>query len=321
MTKKIKSPKHILFLPWDKNGIPLSEVLAVHEQFRPRHALPDNLGDGFLLTMNPIYRNLRAEFVKRGFSFTQKDFCFYFSFPLMSLDDALEARKIPYRNNFHWLKLLEERAPGQFTLTELKRSELQFNYLFHESAHFIAHSVFFGDTPPRKVAKNSDSLLKILLGEAFANAVECISSVFAEGEIGSYFLDANCHYRASEKEVRLIRSSAEKFGYAAVVRVLMAAFLYSNFLYEKVGSREKKQIRDFSLVREKKSIDTLLRIGLQLCEQFRTTTTHLHLVKTGFPADLDKQMRFDPLARLLKKENIALRDKAYLLAEIACRGL
>ncbi len=314
-----KSKKRIFFIPCDKKGIPLKEVIAVHRQFRSSRALSGNLGDGFLYAMNPIFRNVRNEFLKRGFSFTEENICHYFSFPLMSLDDVIAARAVPYRDNFSWLGVLEKRAPGKFTLSELKRSELQFNYLFHESAHFIAHSVFFGRIHPAAVPKNSDSLLKILLGESFANTVECLSSAFAEGEMGAYFLDANCHFRSNEKEVTVIRESLKKIGVEGVARILLAAFLYSNFMYEILGRKEKKLIFEFSGIQKKTSIEALIRIGLQLSVQFRSTTTHLHLLKIGYEADLAKLMRFDPVARLLKKENSSLKEKAEFLAAVIGR--
>lgn len=308
MKKKLKFEK------LDAKGIPLAEIILAHRQFSG--GIADNLGDSFLYTLNPIYRNVRDDFLRRGFTFTQENLGGYFSFPLMALDDVMAAGVVPYRANFPWLEILEKRAPGKFTLTELKRSELQFNYLFHESAHFIAHSVFFGKTKLVDVPKNQDSLLRILIGESFANVVEAMSAALAQGEIASYFLDANCHFRSSEKEVATILRAAKRFGFEATARVLLGAFLYSNFLHEKLNARQVAKIHRFSRLPKSALISPLVKIGLQLSEQFRTTTTQLHLVKVGF---IDLKLGFDPIDRLLKDSTLV--GKTEELVQVICAGL
>lgn len=313
--------KRLSFEKPDKRGIPLRELISVHRQFRAKGSLPENLGDGFLFDQNPVFRSVRESCLERGFSFTPSDHGLYYSFPLMSLDQVIETRRIPYRDNFAWLPLLEKSAPGQFTLTELKRSELLFNYVFHEAAHCIAHSVFFGRVRFSRLPKNADTLRKILIGEAFANMVEALSHAFAEGEIGSYFLDGNCHFRSSVKEVKEIRRFAKAHGYEKTATVLLAAFLYANYLLDRLGRREHALIRELAGLEKSAKIEKLAKIGTELSEQFRTTTTHLHLIKMGFPASLGPLMRADPLAVLLKKENMKLKEQVLSLAAIASRGL
>ncbi len=284
----------IAFEKLDPRGIPLREILQAHRGFAAPESLPENLGDGFLFAMNPIYRNVRLELLRLGFSFTQEDFCHYFSFPLMSLDEVIAARRIPYRNNIYWVETL---ARASFTLTELKRSELQFNYLFHESAHCIAHAVLFGRKHLRELPKNAGVLLRVLMGEAFANTVECLSALHAEGEIEAYFLDANCHFRTSAKEVQSIARAAKEFGFPAVSKALFVAFLYANYLYEGVGEAELRRISRFTEISKPAVLRALLRIGFTLSKEFRVGTTQLHLMKVGFPADLKKWMG-DPLRQL-----------------------
>jgi hypothetical protein len=306
----------------DKGGIPLAEVAAVHRQFRAAISLPGNLGDGFLCAHNPVYRYIRRACLASGFSFTRKNTERYYAFPLMSLDEVIDKRKIPYRNNFVWLEALEKRSPGKFTLTELKRSELQFNYLFHESAHCIAHSLFFSRTRFSHLPKHADSLLQILLGESFANTVEALSAVFAEGEIGSYFLDGNCHFRSSAREVRVIRRCGRIFGFEKTALVLLGSFLYANYLWNKLGRAELARILSFAGLEgtsNRKLVLSLARIGTELSEQFRTTTTQLHLMKLGYPANLQPLMRGDPLLRLRKKGKILAKTRE--LARIATEGL
>jgi hypothetical protein len=309
--------KKLQFQKVDSKGIPLAEAILVHRQFSA--GLKRNLGDGFLLHWNPIYRNIREAYLARGFTFTEKNIADYFSFPLMALDEILTIGKIPYRANSLWLEKIERLAPKKFTLTEIKRSELQFNYLFHESAHFIAHSVFFGKRSMRLLPKNADTILKILLGESFANTSEALSAALIQGEIGSFFLDANCHFRSSEKEVSAILAFAKGQGFPATAKVLLAAFLYANYMYEELPELKLRRIRKFAGLPNSISIKKLAKIGLQLSEQFRVTTTQFHLAKLGFPFDLRSLMKLDPVDKISNDKK--LNGQVQQLIDILCRDL
>jgi len=293
-------------------GEPLSHVITAHRQFRS--AVPENIGDGFLYEFNPVFRSVRDEARARGVKFTHQDYCNYFAYPLMCIDDVINARRIPYRRNFPWLEILAKR---DFNLDDLKKGELQYNYLFHESAHLIAHDIFFGRKSLARVPKNASTLLAIMVGEAFANTVECLASAFAEGEIGSYFLDANCHFRASEREVKILRAALRRYGAETTARVLMGAFLYSNYLVERLTGAELSRVRKFAGLPADAPVGALAKIGLQLNEKFRSVTTPLHLRKSGFGANLPRLFAVDPLRLLLSSS--ALRKGAERLAVIAAR--
>lgn len=304
-----------------ESGVPLAHLMRAHRQFRPRGFLPGNLGDGYLLAFNPVYRAVREAALGRGLRFSPRRGRFerdYYAFPLMSLDDAIDARRLPYHENFRWLELLEKRAPGAFTLPDLKAGELQFNYLFHESAHYVAHRELFGARSLEKEKKSARTLLAIMLGEAFANSVECLASAFAEGEIGGFFLDANCHFRANEKEMRLLHGAAARFGWEATARLLLAGFLYANYLVERLAPAEIRRVAEFAGVPAGALAARVARIGSELDEKFRTVTTPLHLRKTGFAASaIPRFLRADPLAQLLKDRE--LRVCAGNLAALAVR--
>jgi hypothetical protein len=269
--------------------------------------------------LNPIYRNIRKEAFTRGVRFSWKGHEAYYAFPLIALDNVIDSRVVPFRPNFRWLEVLEREAPGAFTIKDLKRGELQFNYLFHESAHLIAHSEFFGKCSPKRLPKSRNTLLGIMIGEAFANVVECLSSAIVEGEIGSYFLDANCHFRASEKDLKALMSGAARWGWPKTAKVLMGAFLYSNFLFERLNRREVARIAEFAGLSSQSRIKSLVQVGLALNEKFRTTTTPFHLRKLGFGRELPKLFSVDPLHLLLKPEFRKSREAAERLAEIAAR--
>jgi len=299
----------------DPTGIPLSEVIELHRKFCPPHTIRGNLGDGYLIHFNPIYRRIREEVLRKGFRFTTENVGNYYSFPLMALDEVIAKKKIPYRKNFLWLPTLEKVAQKKFTLSEIKRSEIQLNYLFHESAHCIAHDVLFGSKSILSVAKTKETLLKILIGESFANTVECLSAIYAEGELGFFFLEANCHFRANSKEIKTLKKTIEKYGTHKIFLLLLHAFLYANYLYEKLGKNEIQKIFYLTGSKPSKDLKKIIEIGLQLDTEFRTSTTQLHLLKIGFPKRLEAFFQ-DPMDLLDKKAE--LREAIARFATLAC---
>ncbi len=308
--------KRLPFLPRNLESPPLRELLSLHRKFRFRQTLPGNIGDGFLYATNPTYKNVRDEFLRRGFSFTKDDFCRYFDFPMMCLDDVLAARTLPYRDNFACLADMERRRPGVFHVSDLSQLSPNFNYLFHESAHCIAHSVFFGKTRMQQIPKTSESLLKILLGESFANAVECISGAFRVGAIGGYFLSANCHFSLSNEGANQLREGIRSLGFPAVTKTILASFLYSNFMYRELTPREQDLILEFSGTKRRESIRAIARTGFDLNPQFRTSTTPLHLLKVGFGPDVEKMIQFDPLEFIAKRNQADLRLQIEALVRV-----
>ena len=316
--------KRLSIEPFDHKALSVGALLRVHRQFRPSGYLPRNLGDGFLCSENRIFSNLRKEAIRRGIRFSDRldtpTVRNYYAFPLMSLDEIVDSREIPYRPNAVWLEILEKRAPGIFSITELKRGELQFNYLFHESAHLVAHDEFFGRKSILKVPKNSETLLAFMLGEAYANTVECLSSAIEGGEVASFFLDANCHFRANVKELRVMRRWIERRGFSATGRVLLGAFLYANYLYEKLGIYELEEISVFAGIEDGRKIRDLAEIGLGLNGEFRSITTPFHLVKTGFSANLKRLFSVDPMRVLLSSKGKNLKNKAVSLVDLAVDG-
>ncbi|MBI3556248.1 MAG: hypothetical protein HY074_08290 [Deltaproteobacteria bacterium] len=265
--------------------IRLRDVIALHEKYDGGEILRENIGDGFLCATNPVFRNIRSEFRRRGFSYSLEDRRGYFTFPLMSLDGVIADKTAPYRDNFSWLTKLEARAPGQFGLEDLRKFELHYNYLFHESAHCVAHSIVHEGHEPAFFEKNADTLLGNLIGEAFANTVEALCSVFVVGDIGAYFITANTHFALDMPGVAVVLRAARANGFAATIRILLYGFLYANFLYRELAGPELSQISQLAgIPSDADGLPELTRIALGLSETFRTETTMLYLIQQGYDA-------------------------------------
>lgn len=298
--------KRAAFVPWDPQGIPLNFLITAHKQNPSSKALRENLGDAFLYRQNPVFRNIRDEYLKRGFRYRDRDFCGAFSFPLMALDEFIDARAIPYHRNFRWIERMQRIAPGKFTFSEVKRFDLKFNYLMHESAHLIAHETFFGETSLRDVPKNASGLLRILLGEAFANTSEAISSVFAQDTFGNFFLSANSYFVVRGNNLVELVRFVRRFSFGAASRVLLASFLYANYLYVRLDKEELQAIRRFAGLGPRAPVEALVKIAFGLSMGFRLNTTPLHLFKIGFDREIAKLMERDPLRMLLEEESLGL---------------
>ena len=72
----------------------LAKLLEYHQQAEAVSALPDNLGDGYLLNNSAIFRCIREETLKAGFSFDNQKNDFYQALPLSQLESIFSEKKI-----------------------------------------------------------------------------------------------------------------------------------------------------------------------------------------------------------------------------------
>jgi hypothetical protein len=298
------SPKKLSFYRCDDKGIPLSFLIQAHCKYdsdkkSSARILKENIGDAFLYHENPIFRNIRDEYLKRGFSFSATDFCDYNAFPFMALDELIDAGKIPYLRNFRWIKRLHESCRGKLSCSELQYLNINYNYLLHESAHFIGHDVFFGRDSLNQITKTVETLLQVLVCESYANTAEAIALVFAKGAFGPYFLRANSYIFYPKEKLALLLSFVEKYGHSSTTRIYFASQLYANFLYNFLDVSEIEKICAFAGLECISEVETLARIFINSSAGssvvFRTKTTPFHLLKIGFDYDLLNSIDRDPL--------------------------
>lgn len=110
----------------------LNQLLQSHGAFEQAEGLPGNLGDGYLLTHNRIYKNIRKAAKGLQFKFADQPDNFYQALPLSQLDNLMAKKTIPYTDNVSVLKYLETNAAGRFYWDDVT-DNLKKNYLFHES--------------------------------------------------------------------------------------------------------------------------------------------------------------------------------------------
>ena len=168
----------------------------------------------------------------------------------------------------------------------------------------------------RPAPASGPALLHLVLSEAFANAAECLAAAFVDGDIGSYFLQGGAFYALDFDDRGTVLRSAGELGFEKTARVLLGAFLYSNFLHRRLQGGPLERVRELAGVaaggEQAATVAALGAIAFHLNEQFRVSTAPLYLLKQGFGPDLAALLDFDPLEEL--GEARELRSLARFLA-------
>ncbi len=268
--------------------------------------LAESVGDGFLYLHNPFVRRIRDAAWTAGFRFTLNDEGHYYGFPLIHLDTILARRKIPYRPSFKALEHLEERRPGFFKLADLQQNRPAPNYLLHESAHAVAFHQLFGR--PRDVAATfaqPAALLPLMLGESFAMTAEYLAACAVQGQPHAWFFSISS-YRHRTPKKKAVGELLLRHGFDFVGRALLLAFLYNNFLTDRLSRAQLAALlhaADPELARRLSRVEvgrfgSALNGLMVMSPAFRYDTARLFLTMFGRSRNIRRELAVDPL-RLL----------------------
>ena len=271
-----------------------------------RQRLAQSVGDGFLYLNNPFFRRVRDASLAAGFRFTLADPGAYYGFPLVHLDTILSRRQIPYRPSFTALEHLEERRPGFFTLADLQKNRPAPNYLLHESAHAVAFRALFGR--PRDVGaalSEPGSLVKLMLGESFAMTAEYFAACAVRGQPHAWFFSISSYRHRTQKK-KAVGELLERHGFDFVGRAVLLAFLFNNFLVERLDRRQLAALADAADPRlaRRLSPSALRQLGSTLSglmvmdPEFRYDTSRLFLTMFGRSRNIRRELSADPLSLL-----------------------
>lgn len=252
----------------------ISGLIDIHQKNLSKESLVNNLGDGFLISKNSIYRKIRTEAVKKGFSFTEGDSSSFHALPLTQLENILEQKKIPYVDNVTVLKHVLKKAPdvGWHDLA----GGLKKNYIFHESCHAVARDVFKNHT---RLEKNL--LIQILIEESFANSCELVAMVDVQDQAHRIFYEQNS-YTWLPEVISILKNAITHVGAEKTFKFVLLCYLYSNFLRHSLSEKDLRLVLDFcelsDLDNQKiKVLRSLAKVPFTLDYEFRTLTTGLHL--------------------------------------------
>jgi hypothetical protein len=310
-----------------QGDIHLHELLELHRRCHGPQRLAESVGDGYLYLHNPYFRRVRAAALNAGFRFSLKDERAYFGFPLIHLDSILSSRSIPYRPSFTALEHLERRRPGFFRLADLQQNRPAPNYLLHESAHAVAFHVLFGR--PRDVGEalsGPGSLLKALLSESFAMTAEYFAACSVRGQPHNWFFSISSYRHRTQKK-KAVGELLESFGFDFVARAVLLAFLFNNFLVDRLSSKQVLrlgELADGSLARRLspaalRRLTATLNGLMVMSPEFRYDTARLFLTMFGRSRNIRRELSVDPLS-LLEQDSRAL-DGVARLASILARDV
>lgn len=277
----------------------LSDLLKTHERYTTRSALSGNLGDGYLLKHNPIFRAIRKAVAQAGFRLIDQRFHDYDALSLTQLPHILKKKKIPYCNNVNALKEIEKRAPHVFRWAEVP--PLKSNYVMHESAHGVARSLqnrFFKIRKTNARQKKQELILNTLIEESFANSCECIANLYADSDFHDEFLFKNSYIMENETDRKHLRKLAKKVGHRSLFRLLLLAYLFSNFQKTRIEDDEFKRVLRFVGINEVSGVKRVFQIGLRLDPAFTMFTNAFCFRLMGVKENLRQALDFDFLAFL-----------------------
>lgn len=212
----------------------ISTLRSIDDLFPAASGISECLGDRFLYANNQLFRHVRNLFLNEGFQFISdidERARSYFAAPLVCLQDLLDNGWVPYRNNTAVLSRLVKRSP-QFRIgpTSLL-SQLAHNHVLHESAHLIANRILSDADKERPLTK-TDVVLRVLLGESFANAIESLLIAFVgRSQIHRFFLCLNCYMNYTPdlaRREKFLQDLIFLFGFRETFEVSLVAYLYTN---------------------------------------------------------------------------------------------
>jgi hypothetical protein len=290
----------------------LAELVALQRRYHGARRLRRSLGDGYLYTENPFFRRIRDAALGAGFRYTLDDPGAYFGFPLTALPTLLATRRIPYRASFDAVLALEQSRPGFFSLRDLEQNRPAPNYLLHESAHAVAFAAVFGRPRDVRGALGDRSrLVHVMLGEAYAMTAEYLAACAVQGPLHAWLFSISSYRHRTQKK-KVAGELIEQIGLGAMTWALMAAFLYNNFLVDRLRPAQVERIlelgpqtaalsRDAALVRR---LGSCLSGLMVMSPEFRLDTSRLFLTSLGYPRDIRRVLAFGPLDAVERDEDL-----------------
>ena len=277
----------------------LKQLLKIHDRYASTGSLKGNLGDGYLVRHNRMYRSIRVAAVKAGFRFRNDRFYDYDVLALTQLPKIISKKIIPYGNNVRPLRQIEKSAPGVFDLAQVP--PLTANYVLHESAHGVGNQIRMATVGKRK--DENEKVLCILLEEAFANACESFFSLFATAAVHNLFLMKNSYIVESLETRVQIQKTLKIIDEMAVFRLVIFSYLHANFLKTKISDPAfrralKIAIQDHAVSHaltqgEVSQLKRVFEGGFDLDPAFTVRTNSFCLRLMGLKRPLQQLLDFD----------------------------
>jgi hypothetical protein len=210
--------------------IRIKQLLEIDAHHHSDEALNDSIGDQFLCACNPIFARIRRKALCAGYSYSQANTELsldYQTGPLFCLDRILKHRVIPYFANAALFRGIAERSPDYRCAPKLLLEIIRRNHVLHESCHCLAdHSL--QSLPMSSSGDKQAFVMRALLSEAFANAIEMLAWAYAESPTHALFLNFNSYVDFNSKKKDLIVSFMREMGDTAILKLAIVSYLCAN---------------------------------------------------------------------------------------------
>jgi hypothetical protein len=265
--------------------IKLSRVLEIDAGHSCEIALAGCVGDAYLCSNNRLYRRVREECLGLGYRYTRGGVPLWHDYQvsaLLCLPEILRLQLIPYIDNAPLLSHTISRKPDYALTPQLMLQIIRRNYVLHESAHCIAHSVLsshnfdgLGMSPAQLLVRAA------LASESFANAVEWLTWSFATTATHAFFFTFCSYVNHTVHKRDLLHEITSEFGFDTIFELAFVAFLALNAGRKPLTAEDASQIVNLVSERRDQADMDLQRLVSVLPEVF---TLNVGFVNDTAPA-------------------------------------
>jgi hypothetical protein len=292
-------------------AVKLSRLLEQHLQFS-KAGLSGCLGDGYLVSNNRIYRNVREAALNAGYKFTSEKNDAYETFPLLHLETLLTKKQIPYSKNAAAFESLSPVAREAMTWEDIE-GNLKKNFVFHEACHGLARSLALKHMGPNEKGSSLQAhrafALRMLLEESCANTCEFIGVIDATDQVHRIFYEIGSYVCEFESRTYL-KNAFMEIGASTVTKFMVLSYLQANHLRTSIDEKSFKRMVELTgtkslTAQQSKTLRALGKVAFNLSERFRIQTTAFHLRLNGIATKSTELFDFDFLAALEGQKGFA----------------
>ncbi len=288
----------------------VARLFEEHRKFQAQ-GLTENLGDGYLMAHNGVFKRVRQKASAYGYRFSSNRDEAYETFPLVRLESVIEKKIFPYSNNVVALESLTPAALDVLTWEDID-GNLKKNFVFHEACHGVVRAFAKESFEPLGKPRDLDSsrafALRMLLEESCANACELFGVTEANDQLHRIFYEMNSYVCEFESRTNL-KNAMASIGPSLVVKFMVLSYMQANFLRDGISDSQFKDMITF-VTSERldpaklKTLRAISKIAFNLSERFRLQTTSFHLRINGIMTPSEDLFDYDFLRELRRLNGV-----------------
>jgi hypothetical protein len=286
---------------WYGVPIPLTK-LAEYDNCDSPVALPDALGDRYLCAHNPVFASVRRAALDLGYRFTSEDGALwrdYLALSLTTLNRIVTTKTIPYHSTGETLQRLIETNPRVALSPGFLLSSLKANFVLHESAHCVAHSVLLEREAAFSILAPQERerfVLSAALEESFANTAERLGTLSVYRPMADeIFYALNSNITQAKGFTKTLKKGEAELG----EKLRFSLLLISSFNANLVGGEPDEAAceRIMNVVgcdaTDKETAREVIETGFSLNHRFREYTNPLYFEMLGYGKEYARVAKSD----------------------------